>query len=159
GDELPAVVGKKNFCGANPDVFDASFVGDVHGAEVAAIVHDMAPAAGITLICAMNDVELVQAQNYILGLDNDADPTNDIRIVNGSSGSPSDGRGDGSGGPSTSEGVVRNLRQHNVLFVLSAGNEAGVHDSFTPASPDLVTAGGFHFVPWQPGNFEDGFAL
>ncbi|MEY2460820.1 MAG: hypothetical protein QOG30_2650, partial [Acidimicrobiaceae bacterium] len=159
GDELPASVGKKNFCGSNPDVFDSSFIGGPHGAELAAIVHDMAPAAGITLICAQNDVQLVQAQNYILSLNSDGNPANDIRIVNGSFGNPVSGRGDGSGGSSSGDGVVRTLRNNNVLFVASAGNEADVHFDFTPAGPDIATSGGFQFVAWQPNNYEDGFLV
>jgi hypothetical protein len=159
GDELPSVVGKKNFCGSNPDVFDSSFTGDPHGAEVAAIVHDMAPAAGITLICAQNDVQLVAAQNYILGLNGDGNAANDIRIVNGSFGNPIAGRGDGSGGASTGDGVVRTLRQNNVLFVAAAGNEGSVHFDFVPAGPDLALQSGAQLVAWQPNNYEDGFAV
>ena len=159
GDELPLTVGKKNFCGSNPDVFDSTFTSDPHGAEVAAIVHDMAPLAGITLICATNDVQLVQAQNYILGLNGDGNPANDIRIVNGSFGNPINGRGDGSGGANTGDGVVRTLRANNVLFVAAAGNEADVHFDFTPAGPDLSINGGFELVAWQPNNYEDGLVV
>jgi hypothetical protein len=159
GDELPAVVGKKNFCGSNPDVFDSSFTGDPHGAEVAAIVHDMAPAAGITLICATNDAQLVQAQNYIIGLNSDGNSANDIRIVNGSFGNPIGGRGDGSGGASTGDGVVRTLRQNNVLFVAAAGNEADMHFDFVPAGPDVPGPGGSQLVAWQPNNYEDGILV
>ena len=160
GDELPAVVTKKkNFCGTNPDVFDSTFTGDPHGTEVAAIVHDMAPTAGISLISAMNDAEIVAAQNYILTLNGDANAGNDIRIVNASFGDPTAGRGDGSGGANTVDGVVRNLRQHNVLWVASAGNEGDVHDGFVPAGPDGIDNFGNRFVAWQPDNFEDGFAV
>ncbi len=118
----------------------------------------MAPAAGIYLICAQNDVDFVQAQNYILGINSDGTTANDIRIVNGSFGNPIGGRGDGSGGASTSDGVVRTLRANDVLFVASAGNEADVHDVFVPSTADYA-AGNLKLISWAPNNYEDGFQL
>jgi len=151
GDELPASVNKKNYCGSNPDVFDSTFTGDPHGTEVAAIVHDMAPSAGITLICAMNDSQIAQAKDYILA--------NNIQIAVGSFGSPVQGRGDGSSPwPGSVEDSVRQLRQGGVLWVSSAGNDADVHYAFTPAGPDQQSPVGPE-VAWAPNNYEDGFSV
>ncbi|HEY2814034.1 MAG TPA: hypothetical protein VGJ03_11270, partial [Acidimicrobiales bacterium] len=132
GDELPPTVTKKNFCGSNPDVFDSSFTGDPHGTEVGAIIHDMAPSAGLVLICATDDPQIFEAQQYIIGLNRDGDPSNDVSIVNASWGNPIAGRGDGSGDPFTAEGIVRTLRQNNILWVASSGNEGLAHDTFSP---------------------------
>src|SRR5581483_7196449 len=68
------------------------------------------------------------------------------------------GRGDGSGGPNTAEGVVRTLRQHGVLWVGSSGNEGDVHDRFVPAGPDAPTGYG-PVVAWAKDNYEDGFVV
>src|SRR5207244_13076861 len=78
-------------------------------------------------------------------------------VVNGSFGSRVAARGDGSSGGL--EAIVRTLRQNNVLYVASAGNEGQVHFGFFPAGPDGVGFGNMHVVQWQPNNYEDGFVV
>jgi subtilisin family serine protease len=159
GDELPATVTTRNFCGSDPEFVDDLFTVDPHGTEVAAIVHDIAPAAGIVLICARNDLQIFQAQNYILQLNSDSTPTNDVSIVTASWGSPIEGRGDGTGNQFTAEGIVRTLRQHGVLWVGSSGNDGAVHYFFTPAGPDGSDLGFGPRVAWAPGNYDDSFVV
>jgi subtilisin family serine protease len=160
GDELPASVTTKNFCigSSGPNDVGSSFTGDAHGTEVAAIVHDMAPAAGIYLICAQDDVGLTQARNFILGVNSDGTAANDIRVVNGSFGNPLQGRGDGSGGDTTADGFARVLRQNDVLFVAAAGNDGDDHYAFSPTTADQAI-GSFRFVSWAPNNYDDQITL
>jgi hypothetical protein len=140
----------------SPTQFDS----DPHGTEVAAIVHDMAPAAELHLICVEDDLSLDLARQYILD--------QGITIVNGSFGDSFSFRGNGSG--TGLPEVVQDLRKHGVLWVASAGNEGSRHDTFVPTTVDSVQPvqggpsddnpdGQLRFVPFAPGNYSLEFQV
>ena len=112
GTELPA--------GTTTDFSRCSGTGtDVHGTAVAEIVHDMAPAATIRLVCIRTEADFVDALADFQGLG--------IEVVNGSIGLVGSTRSDGSGGANTAQGAVRALRSQGILYVASAGNYGGSH--------------------------------
>jgi uncharacterized repeat protein (TIGR01451 family) len=113
--ELPATVATQSFCD--------DFEGSEHGTAVAEIVHEMAPEAELHLICIEDVVDLGLAKDYAIA--------NGITIVNLSAGFYNTGRGDGSGGPNTPDGIVEAGRNAGILWVVSAGNEAERHWSGT----------------------------
>ena len=67
GTSFPASVTTVNHCQ------DGFTCGTEHGTAVAELVHQMAPAAQLTLICIDNEVGLSQAEQYVV--------TNGIKIV------------------------------------------------------------------------------
>jgi CSLREA domain-containing protein len=99
-----------------------------HGTAVTEIVHEMAPSAQLYLICIDSDPDLIAAKDYV--------KANGITIVNHSVGWFNAGRGDGTGGPETPDGVVADARANGILWVNSAGNEAQRHWSGTFSDPD-----------------------
>jgi hypothetical protein len=94
-----------------------------HGTAVAEIVHKMAPAAQLYLICINTEVDLANAEAYV--------KTQGIKIVNHSVGWLNDGRGDGSGGPGTPDATVADAAANGILWVNAAGNAAQEHWSGT----------------------------
>ena len=114
--------------------------GDEHGTAVAQIVSAMAPNAQLTLICIDSEVGLGNAEQYAVA--------NGIRIVNHSIGWYGVGRGDGSGGPGTVDGIVRDARTHGVLWVNAAGNEAA-GDAWVGSLGDTD---GDDLLEWSAGN-------
>ena len=92
---------------------------DVHGTAVAEIVHKMAPAAELYLICIATDVNLGQAKDYAVA--------QGIKIVNHSVGWFNSSRGDGSGGPGSPDAIASSARASGILWVNAAGNEAQHH--------------------------------
>ena len=125
--ELPANVTTADFC--DPGSFEDSD----HGTAVAEVVHDMAPAAQLTLVCVDSVASLGKAKDYVVA--------NGIPIVNHSVGWFNTSRGDGNGPAATPEGIVADARAHGVLWVNSAGNEGQQHWSGTFADAD---ANGWH---------------
>ena len=128
-----------------------------HGTAVAEVVHDMAPAATMLLVCVEDDLDFVSALGTLA--------SKGVKVVNGSIGLPLGGRGDGSGGSGTAAAAVAALRRQGILYVASAGNygEGHVHatasgdtdfdgvDDFVDISPDdviefVVAPGGDAFV-------------
>jgi ABC-type oligopeptide transport system substrate-binding subunit len=119
--ELPGSVTTVDFCdGGLTTATD-------HGTAVAEIVHDVAPAAQLYLICIRTDVELGNAEQYA--------KTHGIKIVNHSVAWFNSSRGDGSGGPGTPDAVVADARANGILWVNAAGNYADLHWS-GPFKPD-----------------------
>ena len=115
--------------------------GSEHGTAVAEIVHEVAPEAQLHLICIEDVVDLGAAKDYAI--------TNGLDILNLSGGFYNTSRGDGSGGPTTPDGIVEAARSAGILWVVSAGNEAESHWSgtFTTSGADL-----FHdFAPGEKG--------
>jgi Subtilase family len=112
----------KNFCG------DFAFDGDDHGTAVAEIVHEVAPAAKLHLICVDTPTSLGEAKDYVVA--------NDIPIVNHSVGWFNVSRGDGNGEPGTPDAIVADARADGVLWVNAAGNYAQVHWSGSFSDPD-----------------------
>ena len=124
GSSLPASVTTVNHC---QDGFTAD---TVHGTAVAEIVHQMAPAAQLTLICIDSEVGLAQAEQYAV--------TNGIKIVNHSVSWFDTSRGDGTGDAGTPDAIVADARANGVLWVNAAGNYGLNHWAgyFTPDSGD-----------------------
>ncbi len=119
--DLPASVTTVNYC-------SGGFTQENHGTAVAEIVHEMAPNAGLTLICIDSEVTLGQAKDYV--------KAQGIPIVNTSLGWVVSSRGDGSGGPGTPDAIVTDASQSDVLWVTAAGNEADAHWSGTFSDAD-----------------------
>ena len=136
--ELPATLSTQSFC--------SDFEGNEHGSAVAEIVHEVAPEAELHLICIEDVVGLGLAKDYAVA--------NGITILNLSAGFYNTARGDGSGGPSTPDGIVQAGRDAGILWVVSAGNEAERHWSGTFSGEGNT----FHdFVPGDEGiNFTLG---
>src|SRR5204863_4879110 len=85
-------------------------------AAVAEIVHEMAPAAELHLICVQTEVDLGLAEAYA--------KAQGIQIVNHSVAWFNSSRGDGSGGPGTPDAIVADARANGILWVNAAGNYA-----------------------------------
>ena len=94
-----------------------------HGTAVAEIVHKMAPAAQLYLICIGTEVDLATAEEYA--------KANGVAIVNHSVAWFNTSRGDGSGEPGTPDATVADARANGILWVNAAGNSAQQHWSGT----------------------------
>ncbi|HEY2779018.1 MAG TPA: S8 family serine peptidase [Gaiellaceae bacterium] len=108
GTSLPASVSTVDDCGGN---FGTA---TEHGTAVAELIHQMAPAADLTLICVTDEVGLAQAEQYVVA--------HGIKIVSHSVSWFDTSRGDGTGEPGTPDAIVADARAHGVLWVNSAGN-------------------------------------
>jgi hypothetical protein len=91
-----------------------------HGTAVAEIVHQMAPGAALYLYCVDGSEGFSQVAADITA-------AGDIKVVNSSLSFAGESRGDGSGGPGTTEQAVKAARQAGVLWIQSAGNNAQDH--------------------------------
>ena len=113
-----------------------------HGTAVAEIVHEMAPAAQLFLLCVDTEVQLGLAKDYA--------KANGIGIVNHSVGWFGTSRGDGSGGPGTPDAIVADARANGILWVNAAGNHSIGHwqGFFADADAD----GWNEFVPGDETN-------
>jgi len=87
--------------------------GIVHGTAVAEIVADMAPQASLYLLKIGNEVDLENAADYCI--------TNGINVINHSVGWYDTNFYDGTGYVA---GTANNARDHGILWVNAAGNEA-----------------------------------
>ena len=110
---LPAALQTVDYCPTE------RFEGNEHGTAVAEIVHQMAPAARLTLICIDDGVALGDALTYA--------KANGIRIISHSAAWFNTWRGDGTGPPETPEGIAAAARDAGILWVNSAGNYARSH--------------------------------
>ena len=90
-----------------------------HGTAVAEIVHKMAPAAQLYLICIGTEVDLAQAELYA--------KSNGIQVINFSAGFYNSSRGDGLGGPGTPDATVADAAANGILWVNAAANDAQRH--------------------------------
>lgn len=134
--DLPETVVRVDFC--RPGGFEA----ESHGTAVAEIVSEMAPGAKLYLVCIDDAAGLGRAVAYA--------QAHGIQIVSHSASWFNTGRGDGSGGPETPEGIVAAARGAGILWVNAAGNRAQQHWSGTFADAD---ADGWHeFAPGDEGN-------
>jgi hypothetical protein len=120
--EIPAGVTTFDQC-HDPDTGASLFNNDDHGTAVTEIVHDMAPAASLFLVCINTSDEFVGAAETMR--------QQGVKVINASFTFSGIGRGDGSGDNSTPAGVVRRSRQAGILWSVSAGNEAQTHWSGT----------------------------
>jgi Tol biopolymer transport system component len=136
GSALPASVVTDNRCGGASTSSVA--VGTDHGTAVAEIVHQMAPAAQLYLICVDNEVDLALAEQDAIGYG--------VKIVNHSVAWFNTSRGDGTGGPGSPDATVADARAHGILWVNAAGNYATQHWSGV-FSPDAQDADVNDFAP------------
>ena len=107
----------------------------------------MAPGAQLTLLCMDSEVGLGNAEQYAVD--------HGITIVNHSVGWLGTSRGDGTGGPGTPDGIVRDARAHGVLWVNAAGNLAA-GDAWTGT---LLDPGNDDLMEWSPGNAFNGVTI
>ena len=125
------------------DMCNGGFGAEAHGTAVAEIVHEVAPGAQLHLICIDSEVTLGQAKDYV--------KAQGIPIVNMSLAFFNSGRGDGSGGPATVNGVVADARANGILWINSAGNSQQRHWSGNfsggGGDPDV-----HDFAPGDEGN-------
>ena len=136
--DLPASTVAVDFCSGGLD----GPIAVNHGTAVAEIVAEMAPAAGIYLICAQTVAALGQAKDYARA--------QGIHIVNHSASWFNVGRGDDTGGLETPTGIVADARAAGILWVNAAGNRAQQHWSGTFS--DLDADSWTEFAPGDEGN-------
>jgi len=112
GTELPASVTTRSFR-ADGDITGG---GEVHGAAVAEIVHDVAPDAQMYLVNQQTDVEFLNAVDWLIA--------QDVDVINFSAGWPVIGRGDGTGyiNQKVSQAV-----SSGVVWANAMGNMADAH--------------------------------
>ncbi|MEY2451885.1 MAG: hypothetical protein QOD92_1459 [Acidimicrobiaceae bacterium] len=111
---VPIPAGQKNLCGA------AGMDGSTdHGTAVTEIVHQMAPAASLYLVCVQFDTDIAAAEQYLAG--------QGVTIVNASITSNLSGRGDGSGVVGQAVAAGRAAGQ---LWSAAAGNDGNRHFNF-----------------------------
>jgi hypothetical protein len=113
GTELPPTVQTIDDCQGS------GFQGDNHGTAVAEIVHDMAPAAALVLVCVEDDGDIDEAVTSLQNMG--------VRVVNASIGCALCARGDGTG---VAGAAMRQARLANMLWSVSAGNDGDGHFSF-----------------------------
>ena len=163
--DLPAQLQTRAFCSGGLTG------GSGHGTAVAEIVHELAPAAELHLVCIETVVDLGRAKDYAIELG--------IDVVNMSGGffNSGDGTGNGTGVfADEPDGIAKDARDNGIVWVNAAGNEARTHWAGGFADPDgdsvhdyaagdegnsfTVAAGGSICVyarwqAWQPGAVSD----
>ena len=130
----PTTVTTANLCSAGPNQTD-------HGTAVAEIVHDMAPAAELRLVCVDSATDLEAAVDDAIA--------NGIRIINASLGFLHTSRGDGLGEVGTPDHAVARAAAAGIVWVNAAGNYAQLQyrGLFDPGD------NGYHdFSPGNDGN-------
>jgi hypothetical protein len=133
--EIPADVATADLCSGQFGTASA------HGTGVAEIVHEMAPAAELLLICMDTEVRLAQAVDFA--------KSQGVDVINHSIGWINAGRGDGTGATGTPDATAADAAAAGILWVNAAGNQATTHWSGT-----FVDAGeDWHaFAPGDAGN-------
>ncbi len=140
--DLPAgLTVSPNYCSGSQEQLT------LHGTDVAQIVHAAAPGAQLHLICIDDDVDLALAEQWA--------EANGIEIVSHSMSWFNTSRGDGTGGDTTPEGIVRRAAEHGILWVNSAGDMGNSHWGGTFANDIVQQYDGWHqfdqnkpFQPW-----------
>jgi subtilisin family serine protease len=115
----------------------------VHGTGVAEIVYEMAPAAQLLLYCVAGEVALGQAKDQAKAAG--------ANIITMSLAFFNTSRGDGTGGPSTPEGIVADARNSGIFWVNSAGNAAAGEAWYGPWV-DADNDGYLDFSPTRRAN-------
>ena len=141
--DLPANLVTQDYCGAG--AFDGPDA-EEHGAAVAEIVHKMAPAASLYLVCVSSVVGLGQGEQWL--------KSQGVQIVNMSAGFFNSSRGDGSGGPGTPDAIVADAQASGILWVNSAGNYAEQHWSGT-----FVDTNGDDVMDYTPSDEGNSFYM
>ena len=109
--DLPAGLPILNLC--------ANINSTSHGTQVAEVVHEMAPAAQLSLACTDTSSDAQPGVNFAKAQGAD--------VISRSLGDPGTTRGDGSGGPGTAEHAAEDALASGILWVNSAGNYARSH--------------------------------
>ena len=123
--DLPAQVLTRSFCASGMTE------GNGHGTAVAEVVHEIAPAAELHLVCINTIVELGRAKDYAV------DHGIDVISMSGGFHSSGDGAGTGTGEfAEQPDGIAKSARDNGIIWVNAAGNEALSHWSGTLADPD-----------------------
>jgi len=123
-----------------------------HGTAVAEIVHKMAPAAQLYLICVGTEVDLATAEAYA--------KANGIAVISHSMSWFNSSRGDGSGEPGSPDATVADARANGILWVNAAGNRAQQHWSGRFVDSGYVLTGTDLVLNFfAPGDFGNGFYL
>ncbi len=123
--DLPASVLTRAFCASGLTG------GTGHGTAVAEIVHEIAPAAELHLVCINSIVELGRATDYAID--------HGVDVINMSGGFYNSGDGAGTATGAFAElpdGIARKARDNGIVWVNASGNEALTHWSGTLADPD-----------------------
>ena len=105
--------------------------GGGHGTAVAEVVHELAPAAELHLVCINTIVDLGRAKDYAIDLG--------IDVINMSGGFFNGGDGNGTGTgifAQLPDGIAKAARDAGIVWVNATGNEALTHWSGTLADPD-----------------------
>jgi subtilisin family serine protease len=116
--DLPANVVTADFCGGD-------LLEEEHGTAVAEIVHEMAPAAQLYLLCIDTEVDLAAAEAYA--------EAQGVQIISHSISWFGPERGDGTG---LIGEIVAKARAAGILWVNAAGNYGDAHWSGTFTSTD-----------------------
>ena len=123
--DLPASVLTRAFCASGLTG------GTGHGTAVAEIVHEIAPAAELHLVCINSIVELGRATDYAI------DHGVDVISMSGGFYNSGDGAGTATGAfAELPDGIARKARDNGIVWVNASGNEALTHWSGTLADPD-----------------------
>ena len=109
--DLPAGLPTLDLC--------TNFNSTSHGTQVAEVVHEMAPAAQLSLACTDTSSDTQAGVNFAKAQGAD--------VISRSLGDPGTTRGDGSGGPGTAEHAAEDALASGILWVNSAGNYARSH--------------------------------
>lgn len=114
--ELPSDVITRSFVGGGSERDFWGYPADSHGTACAEIAHDMAPDASLYLVNFSDEVEWMNAVDWLL--------TQDVDVISFSAGWPVGGPGDGTGYLAEK---VSDVRDAGVLWVNAAGNSAQRH--------------------------------
>ena len=123
--DLPANLMTRGFCSSGLTA------GNGHGTAVAEVVHELAPAAELHLVCINTLVDLGRAKDYAIDMG--------IDVINMSGGffNAGDGHGTGTGiFAELPDGIAKAARDAGIVWVNATGNEALTHWSGTLADPD-----------------------
>ncbi len=137
--ELPGSLPENTSNCAAPD-------GDAHGTATAEVVADMAPQAQLYLACADDSVGFAAAADWLT--------SQGAQVIVSALGFATTGRGDGTGEAGGPADVVRQARQHGILWIAAAGNEAQLHLSGT-----AVDATNDGYVELSGGAENNGFSV
>ncbi|MDH5502914.1 MAG: S8 family serine peptidase, partial [Acidimicrobiia bacterium] len=121
--DLPANAVTKNYCSTSLDS------GGPHGTGVAEIVHDVAPAAQLYLVCVDDEFDLEAFVDYAIA--------QKIDVINHSGAWFLSDRGDGTAGFPSASNAARRAAAAGILWVAAGGNYAQDHwkGAWNPVTP------------------------
>jgi hypothetical protein len=137
GTELPASVTTMSFV-AGGDIHGG---GEVHGAAVAEVVHDMAPDAELYLVNFSTEVELANATAWLAA--------QGVQVINASWGYFTSGPGNGTG---IVDDIISSSVDDGIFWSVAAGNETMNHWSGQFVDTDNNGFNEFAQSPFDEGN-------